>query len=115
MADPQRTIRFPEAPIDNALDEIANLEAALGVEIALLRSQAPGRPHGSIRGSKPALAGRPMWWWRAMLVAWTHAPGTRRVHSHDLLRGLSQALRDFEDGQLLSYLETIEADLEQTA
>ena len=116
MHKPERKLESLHAsPDDDALNEIAELEAALGAELARLRTQSLARASRAARTSGRTLGGRPVWWWRAMLISWVHAPATRRDHSHDLLRGLGFALRDFEDQHLLSYLETIDAALRHTA
>lgn len=117
MHDPGRTLQFPQTSSeDDVLYEIAELEAALGFELARLRAQSLARAsRGAAQTSGTMLCGWPVWWWRAMLISWVHAPATRRAHSHDLLRGLVCALRDFEDQQLLSYLETIDAALRHSA
>lgn len=119
MTDPQKQLRISSVSAHEptaALNEIAELEAALSCELVRLRTKCMARTDNSTAAASVSpLLGRPLWWWRAMLISWAHAPATRRAHTHDLLRGLSCALRDFEDTHLVSYLETIEATLRNTA
>lgn len=107
MRDPhQRSVQSQQAGDDTlaTLQEIADLEAALAAEIARLQ-----RTHGAPTTSAQAVcfAGRPMWWWRATLVSWANSSRARRTHARELLRGLSCALKDFDDARIQTYIENI--------
>lgn len=102
-----------DADVINTLEDIAKLEAALGLEIERLHRTIPSQAAVTGRGSQPR--SKPMWWWRAQLVSWVHAPSTRRRHPEDLLRGWGFALKHFSDQQLRSYMANTRIGLRSSA
>jgi len=59
--------------------------------------------HSKAEGA--ALAGRPAWWWRGQLLDWVRAKARAEGHPPEFVDGLADALSDFEDHQLLTYIE----------
>jgi hypothetical protein len=103
--------RFPTLPsmhdIEKVLAAVSALEVALVLEIRRLSAvHAPSpRPPGAAQHK-----GRPLWWWRAMLVTWLFSPDVEEYHSGDVLRGLRQAVKQWSDGELAQFIEQLSAN-----
>jgi hypothetical protein len=95
-----------QAPdVEVVLRQVADLEAALGVEVRRLsKVQAPRNGP-----QMPQHLNRPLWWWRFKLICWAHARKTVSAHDSDLLRGLRVVLKDWDDGALLAFLRGLPA------
>jgi hypothetical protein len=104
-----------QLPTDEAvqtLEDIGRMEAALAAEIARLRATTWGL---NLKGGQVKLAGKPVWWWRAMLVEWASSQAKHQAHPSDLLRGFSDAVKDFGDEQVVEFLEGIEQGVQLSA
>ena len=112
MADEHSKPGMCEDDVDGALRDVAELEVALGLEIARLHG-----PSGRLSSATRATTGvsRPLWWWRTVLAQWVRSEEARAAHPEELLQGFRMALEDFDEPQLLSYLETVQAALRDTA
>jgi hypothetical protein len=92
--------------VDEVLAHVAALEAALALEISRLgavHDPSPRRPEAIQH------LGRPVWWWRAMLVTWLFSPDVEKYHTGDVLRGLRQAVKQWSDGELAQFIEQLSA------
>jgi len=86
------------------LREVSDLEAAFTNEILRLRDDLA--THRNKTGGT-GLASRPAWWWRGQLLDWVRVKARAEGHPPELVAGLADALSDFEDHQLLTYIECV--------
>ena len=84
------------------LEELTELEAELGLEMARLsRASAP-----SGKGHESEYRGWPLCWWRFKLLCWTHAQTRLRGHASDPLPGPRAVLMGWDDVSFSSSFAT---------
>jgi hypothetical protein len=95
-----------QAPdVEVVLQQVADLEAAVGVEVQRLSKVRAPRNGPRM----PQHLNQPLWWWRYKLICWAHARKTVNAHDGDLLRGLRAVLKDWDDGSLLEFFRGLPA------
>lgn len=94
-------------PFDKAeqlIHDLAQLEAGITTEVQRLEYvNAPA-------AAAPEYRGRPIWWWRVMLVSWAWSPETERFFALDALKGLRIVLKEWDDEVLVGFLDGLLSD-----
>lgn len=96
-----------EASTDEAasiLAELAALEDSLSVEVDRL---APRCRPVTARTPMTAYRGRPLWWWRIMLLSWADSRRAGASHAAEMLLGLRVVLHEWDDAILLGFLKQL--------
>lgn len=97
----------PFDEVQQVLRDLAELEAALAMEIHRLSALRAPQQGG---GRWATYLGKPLWWWRAMLISWVFAPATGEAHPTDVLQGLRHVVNGFSDGDLAAFLQQMPDD-----
>lgn len=90
--------------VDNAIGDLAVLEVSLADEVSQLNSiHAPRERYPE----QLRYGGKALWWWRFKLLTWIHARESHGAEAHDLLCGLRLSLTQWDDAELLRFLQEL--------